>query len=78
MTLRRRMQAMGLRFKRPPYFDSEKDPNRARIKRFSEDCVLFFFDETILRLFPVLRRSWSRQGEQARVPITGRNAKRVL
>jgi DDE superfamily endonuclease len=37
-----------------------------------------FFDETILRLFPVLRRSWSRQGEQARVPVTGRNAKRVL
>ena len=39
---------------------------------------MLFFDETILRLFPVLRRSWSRQGEQARVPVSGRNAKRVL
>jgi transposase len=39
---------------------------------------LLFFDETILRLLPVLRRSWSRQGEQARVPVSGRNAKRVL
>lgn len=35
-------------------------------------------DETILRLFPVLRRAWSLRGQQAEVPITGRNAKRVL
>jgi DDE superfamily endonuclease len=35
-------------------------------------------DETILRLFPVLRRAWSLRGEQALVPITGQNAKRVL
>ena len=41
-------------------------------------AVLLFEDETILRLFPVLRRAWSLRGEQARVPITGRNAKRVL
>lgn len=35
-------------------------------------------DETILRLFPVLRRAWSLRGEQAKVFITGNNAKRVL
>lgn len=35
-------------------------------------------DETLLRLFPVLRRAWSLRGEQALVPITGQNAKRVL
>jgi len=40
--------------------------------------VLLFEDETILRLFPVLRRAWSMRGEQALVPITGRNDKRVL
>jgi len=40
--------------------------------------VLLMEDETILRLFPVLRRAWALQGEQAKVPITGRNAKRVL
>lgn len=40
--------------------------------------VLLMEDETILRLFPVLRRAWSLRGEQAQVPITGRNAKRVL
>jgi transposase len=32
ITLRRRMQAMGLRCKRPQYFYSEKDPNRAQKK----------------------------------------------
>lgn len=42
------------------------------------DAVWLFEDETILRLFPVLRRAWSRRGEQAVVPITGNNAKRVL
>lgn len=41
-------------------------------------AVLLFEDETILRLLPVLRRAWSLRGEQARIPITGRNAKRVL
>jgi hypothetical protein len=41
-------------------------------------AVLLAQDETILRLFPVLRRAWSLRGEQAKVYITGRNAKRVL
>ena len=35
-------------------------------------------DETILRLFPVLRKSWSQQGKQASVYISGRNAQLVL
>lgn len=43
-----------------------------------EDAVLLAEDETILRLFPVLRRAWSLRGEQSLVFITGRNAKRVL
>lgn len=42
------------------------------------DAVLLAQDETILRLFPVLRRAWSLRGEQAKVYVTGRNAKRVL
>ena len=40
--------------------------------------VLLFEDEIIVRLFPVLRRAWALRGEQARIGITGRNAKRVL
>jgi transposase len=41
-------------------------------------AVLLFEDETMLRLFPVLRRAWSLKGEQASVAITGKNAQRVL
>lgn len=41
-------------------------------------AVLLFEDETILRLFPVLRRSWALKGHQAQVSITGRNDQRVL
>ena len=41
-------------------------------------AVLLFQDEIILRLFPVLRRAWSLRGEQARVDISGQNAKRIL
>lgn len=41
-------------------------------------AVLLFQDETVLRLFPVLRRAWALRGEQAKIGITGRNAKRVL
>ena len=40
--------------------------------------MLLSEDETVLRLFPVLRRAWALQGEQAHVAITGCNAKRVL
>ena len=35
-------------------------------------------DETDLRLLPPLRAGWARRGEEAPVPITGSNAKRVL
>jgi transposase len=40
--------------------------------------VLLFTDATRLRLFPPLRAAWARTGEQAVVPVTGRNDKRVL
>jgi transposase len=35
-------------------------------------------DETLLRQFPPLRAAWALRGEQAQVPITGENARRVL
>jgi transposase len=40
--------------------------------------VVLFTDWTLLRLFPPLRATWARRGEQAPAPITGANAKRVL
>jgi DDE superfamily endonuclease len=48
------------------------------LKALSSQTVLLFEDETPVRLFPVLRRAWSRRGEQGRVLISGRNAKRIL
>ena len=39
---------------------------------------MLFEDETIIRLFPGLRRGWSPKGEQALVPISGKNARRLL
>jgi hypothetical protein len=41
-------------------------------------AVVLFQDETILRLFPVLRRAWSLKGQVATVGISGANAKSVL
>ena len=35
-------------------------------------------DETILRLFPPLRQAWGLRGKQVCVPVSGRNARRVL
>lgn len=49
-----------------------------QLKQKPPHAVLLFEDETILRLLPALRRAWSLRGEQARVPITGENAKTVL
>ena len=40
--------------------------------------VVLFADATRLRLFPPLRAAWARVGEQAAVPVTGRNAQRAL
>jgi transposase len=39
---------------------------------------LLAVDETILRLLPPLRAAWALRGEQAQVPISGKNASRVL
>lgn len=35
-------------------------------------------DETALREFPPLRAGWARVGQQAEVPISGRNARRTV
>lgn len=49
-----------------------------KLRQMPASGVLLFEDETVLRLFPVLRRAWSLQGEQSRVAVTGRNAQRVV
>ena len=49
-----------------------------KLSRLDDSAVILFEDETILRLFPVLRRAWSLSGEPATGGISGQNAKRVL
>jgi transposase InsO family protein len=49
-----------------------------RLKQMGPQDVLLFADATRLRLLPPLRATWARVGEQAVVPVTGRNARRVL
>src|SRR3954471_9739099 len=57
---------------------AEKGAMIRRLKRLEPGDVLLCIDATRLRLFPPLRSTWARRGEQALVPVTGRNAKRVL
>jgi DDE superfamily endonuclease len=40
--------------------------------------VLLVVDETTLRLLPPLRAAWALRGQQAPVPLSGRNDQRVL
>jgi len=40
--------------------------------------VVLFEDETVIRLFPNIRRAWSFKGKQGYIGITGRNDQRVL
>ena len=49
-----------------------------KLKGLPPNAVWLFEDETVLRLLPELRRAWSLRGKQARIPITGENAKCVL
>lgn len=64
--------------KKKTHTEPKKGAILRKLKHMPPGAVLLFEDETILRLFPVLRRAWSLRGVQAIVPITGKNAKCVL
>jgi transposase InsO family protein len=49
-----------------------------RLKRMGPQDVRLCAAATRLRLLPPLRAAWARVGKQAVVPVTGRNARRVL
>ena len=80
------MKRIGLVYKWPrtstprrrPHRAQKKGGHRAQTQADASTGRALFQDETILRLLPELRRAWSLRGEQARVPITGQNAKCVL
>ena len=85
-TLRRRLHEAGYRWKRPRYVyvarassGAEKRGITRRLKAgWHRGDRLLCLDWTLLRLLPTLRATWALKGRQAVVPITGRNAKRVL
>src|SRR5947209_14950662 len=56
----------------------EKRAIRRRLRALPQGSAKLAEDETDLRLFPPLRAGWARRGEEAPVPISGGNAKRVL
>jgi DDE superfamily endonuclease len=76
---------LGYVWKRPRYV-LDPDPLRAakmrRIRRYIKGlgprAVVLFQDETDLLLFPPLRACWARRGQDAEVPLSGGNAKRVI
>jgi transposase len=84
-TLRRQLHTLGYVWKRPR-FVLDPDPRRVakmrRIYRYTKGLgprgVFLFEDETDLLLFPPLRSRWALRGEDAEVPISGANAKRVI
>src|SRR5947207_9088077 len=51
---------------------------RRRLKNLPGRSVTLVEDETDLLLFPPLRAAWALRGQAAPVPISGRNAKRVV
>lgn len=51
---------------------------RQRIRELGPRSALLFEDETDLLLFPPLRACWAKRGRSAEVPLSGRNARRVL
>ena len=85
--LRRRLHEAGYRWKRPRYVYAERAAHLPQRKRgdypaseggLARGDRLLCLDWTLWRLFPPLRATWALTGTQALVPITGRNAKRVL
>lgn len=49
-----------------------------RIRALRKHTVVLFCDESLLREFPPLRSAWTKRGRQARVAITGNNARRTI
>lgn len=86
-TLRRRLHAAGLRWKRAHALSSSIPPRPSRRKRGArarhEDPAqrggrLLVLDETTLRHLPPLRAAWALRGQQAQVRLSGKNARRSL
>ncbi len=85
-TLRRRLHAAGLRWKRPRFVFRRACPARRpekgalvrAMKTLPAGGRLLVLNETTLRHLPPLRAAWALRGQQAQVRISGTNARRSL
>ena len=83
-TLRRALDRLNYVWKRPRY-DLNPDPEREKKTPHPQAnsgsagrSVVLAQDETDLLLFPPLCATWSKRGEDAKVWLSGRNARRVI
>ncbi len=51
---------------------------RKQVNELRPRTALLFEDETDLLLLPLLRACWAKRGQPAEIPLTGRNARRVV
>jgi hypothetical protein len=51
---------------------------RRQVTQLPKGCIVLAQDETDVLLFPPLRAGWAPVGQQSRVWLTGRNARRVI
>jgi transposase len=84
-TLRRQLHQLDYVWKRPRYVLLPDPQRAAKIRRIRQQindlgprAALLFEDETDLLLFPPLRAAWAPRGAPAEVPLSGRNARRVV
>jgi transposase len=83
-TVRRQLHRLDYVWKRPRYVlvpDPEREKKRhirRKIQHLPPRTVKLFEDETDLLLFPPLRGAWGQKGQPIQVPLSGRNARRVV
>lgn len=85
-TVRRRLRAEGLVYRRPRPVVGPKDPERAAklrklrrlLKQLPADEIAVFQDEVDINTNPKIGSMWMRCGEQAEVVTPGTNEKRYL
>ena len=83
---RQLLHQLRYRFRRPKIAPRSTDPERAaihqhigrKIAEAAAGTVVLVEDETDIRLFPILRQMWMRQGAQVSLPAPLTNQKRTI
>jgi transposase len=85
--VRKRIRELDYVWKRPRHALPESESPRVKrrlklirtkVRNLPVSCARLFEDETDVLLFPPLRAGWFLRGKPAKVPISGKNAKRTV